>query len=84
LRDFTIADPDGFGIRFASLLDGAVAASPHGRQVSPGMRSVPNQVSRSFTCGRTPKRASSERESDPKARAGLTLQTVDVASECQG
>jgi catechol 2,3-dioxygenase-like lactoylglutathione lyase family enzyme len=23
LRDFTIADPDGFGIRFASLLDGA-------------------------------------------------------------
>jgi catechol 2,3-dioxygenase-like lactoylglutathione lyase family enzyme len=22
LRDFTIADPDGFGIRFASLLDG--------------------------------------------------------------
>jgi uncharacterized glyoxalase superfamily protein PhnB len=21
LRDFTIADPDGFGIRFASLLD---------------------------------------------------------------
>jgi catechol 2,3-dioxygenase-like lactoylglutathione lyase family enzyme len=22
LRDFTIADPDGFGVRFASLLDG--------------------------------------------------------------
>jgi catechol 2,3-dioxygenase-like lactoylglutathione lyase family enzyme len=26
LRDFTIADPDGFGIRFASLLDGGGAA----------------------------------------------------------
>jgi hypothetical protein len=25
LRDFTIADPDGFGIRFASLLDRATS-----------------------------------------------------------
>ena len=28
LRDFTIADPDGFGVRFASILEARQAAAP--------------------------------------------------------
>jgi catechol 2,3-dioxygenase-like lactoylglutathione lyase family enzyme len=29
LRDFTIADPDGFGVRFATILDGGQRPSNH-------------------------------------------------------